>query len=283
MAIKTPKIKRETKISVMSEFDSNTTAKIKTTISNVASDTAIQNIQQSLGVNALPPNAREYVKKSVTDVTEQRTNQIINQLSDNKITSSQRTGTVIEVTGRVSGTTLNAMAKSTIDVKVHTAMKSAISIGEEIASNIVTALKTEHSIITQSDGIGNIISGSTNVGNVIYEHGMIILTSGSFINNFITTPNLTCSFESTVTIYESQYKCTLRQNEFNFSQNPTLISGSSNSGKIYDFATGSYFDPYVTTIGLYNNNYELLAVAKLSQPLPLSSVTDTSILVNLDL
>jgi hypothetical protein len=139
------------------------------------------------------------------------------------------------------------------------------------------------SITLQDDGIGNIISGSTNVGNVIYEHGMIILTSGSFINNFITTPNLTCSFESTVTIYESQYKCTLRQNEFNFSQNPTLISGSSNSGKIYDFATGSYFDPYITTVGLYNNNYELLAVAKLAQPLPLSSVTDTTILVNLDL
>ena len=113
----------------------------------------------------------------------------------------------------------------------------------------------------------------TNVGNVIYEHGVIILTSGSFINNFITTPNLTCSFQSTVTIYESQYKCTVRQNEFNFSQNPTLVSGSSNSGIMYDYVTGSYFDPYVTTIGLYNNSYELIAVAKLAQPLPLKIVT----------
>jgi hypothetical protein len=52
---------------------------------------------------------------------------------------------------------------------------------------------------------------------------------------------------------------------------------------MYNFATGSYFDPYVTTIGLYNNSYELIAVAKLAQPLPLSSVTDTTILVNLDL
>ena len=90
-------------------------------------------------------------------------------------------------------------------------------------------------------------------------------------------------FQSTVTIYESQYKCTLRQNEFNFSQNPTLISGSLNSGIIYDFATDSYFTPYITTVGLYNNNYELIAVAKLSQPLPTSAVTDTTILVNLDL
>ena len=149
--------------------------------------------------------------------------------------------------------------------------------------NPTTVILTSASITLQDDGLGNITSGSTNVGNVIYEHGVIILTSGSFINNFISSSNITCSFQSTVTIYESQYKCTIRQNEFNFSQNPTLISGSSNSGIIYDYATGSYFDPYITTIGLYNNSYELIAVAKLAQPLPLSSVTDTTILVNLDL
>ena len=149
--------------------------------------------------------------------------------------------------------------------------------------NPTTVTLTSASITLQDDGLGNIISGSTNVGNVIYEHGMIVLTSGSFINNFISSSNITCSFQSTVTIYESQYKCTIRQNEFNFSQNPTLVSGSSNSGIMYNFATGSYFDPYVTTIGLYNNSYELIAVAKLAQPLPLSSVTDTTILVNLDL
>jgi hypothetical protein len=76
----------------------------------------------------------------------------------------------------------------------------------------------------------------------------------------------------------------MRENEFNFSQNPTLVSGSTNSGVIYNFATGSYFSPYVTTtVGLYDNAYNLLAVAKLAQPLPTSAVTDTSILVNLDL
>jgi len=156
------------------------------------------------------------------------------------------------------------------------------------------------------DGEGNLIFNNEKVGDIIYEHGMVILTSdgvpgqdgygyvnyGSvlygvndtiFIQDIIASQNLTCSFDSTLTIYETQYKCTIRQNEFNFSQNPTLISGSSNSGILYDFATGSYFDPYITTVGLYNNNKELLAVAKLAQPIPLSSVTDTSILVNLDL
>ena len=142
---------------------------------------------------------------------------------------------------------------------------------------------TSGSLSLTDDGLGDILSSSVNVGNIIYEHGIIILTQGSFINNFITTPYLTCSFESTVTIYESQYKCTLRENEFNFSQNPTLVSGSTNSGIMYGFATGSYFTPYITTIGLYNNNYELIAIGKLAQPLPTSAVTDTTILVNLDL
>ncbi len=156
------------------------------------------------------------------------------------------------------------------------------------------------------DGEGNMVSGSLKFGDVIYEHGMIILTNDgapglsgygfgtygnilydyndvSFIKSFITSSDVTCSFESTVTIYEAQYKCTLRENEFNFSQNPTIVSGSTNSGVIYDFATGSYFSPYVTTVGLYNNNYELIAVGKLAQPLPTSAVTDTTILVNLDM
>jgi hypothetical protein len=162
------------------------------------------------------------------------------------------------------------------------------------------------SYILNDDGEGNVISGSYKIGDIIYEHGIIILTSDgipdqdgygfvtyeggfydsgdiSFINNFINGTDVTCSFSSSFNIYETQYKCTLRENEFNFSQNPTLISGSSNSGVLYDFATGSYFSPYVTTVGLYDNNYNLLAVAKLAQPLPTSAVTDTSILVNLDL
>jgi hypothetical protein len=156
------------------------------------------------------------------------------------------------------------------------------------------------------DGNGNMVYNNLKYGDVIYEHGIIILTSGgtssepgygfttygsgtyginvvNIINSFITGLNVTCSFQSAITIYESQYKCTIRENEFNFSQNPTIISGSSNSGIVYNFATGSYFSPYVTTVGLYDNSYNLLAVAKLAQPLPTSAVTDTSILINLDL
>ena len=50
----------------------------------------------------------------------------------------------------------------------------------------------------------------------------------------------------------------------------------------YNFATGSDFSPYVTTIGLYNGSYQLVAVGKLAQPIPISLYTDTTFVVNFD-
>ena len=89
------------------------------------------------------------------------------------------------------------------------------------------------------------------------------------------------NYSSSYSIYETQYKCTIRENEFNFSQNPTLLSGSSDD-TIYNFATGSYFSPFITTIGLYDDQQNLIAVGKLAQPLPSSRTTDMTIYVNLD-
>jgi len=156
------------------------------------------------------------------------------------------------------------------------------------------------------DGEGNLIFSSSNqiCGQIFYPHGLAIITSDSqplgdtygtgiygstpygtsdvaVINNLVASSNVTCSFSSSLTIYETQYKCTAGENEFNFSLNPTLLSGSNND-TLYSFATSSLFQPYVTTIGLYNEAQQLLAVGKLSQPLPLSPTTDTTILINID-
>jgi len=169
-----------------------------------------------------------------------------------------------------------------------------------------TTLPPSRYFPTGSNEAIGVISIPSNLFGEYIEHGMVILTNKgtegqtgygfvtygnttygaidyNFITEFVTDPNITCSFESTLTLYETQYKCTIRQNEFNFSQNPTLISGSTNSGQMVDFVTGSYFSPYVTTVGLYNNSKELIAIGKLAQPLPISTVTDTHILINLDM
>jgi len=126
------------------------------------------------------------------------------------------------------------------------------------------------------------ISANQNVGNIIYTHGMAIFTNQNLpLNDITTLSNITCSFSSSMTIYETQYKCTIRESEFNFSLNPSLISGSTD-GTVYDYVTGSYFSPYVTTVGLYDEDQNLLAVGKLAQPLPTTATTDTTILINLD-
>jgi hypothetical protein len=165
--------------------------------------------------------------------------------------------------------------------------------GEYIVPNsFVLEYPTLNSTITD-DGQGNLnISSSVGgfdgyIGNIIYTHGLAILTDitlpdvlGLNIEDYVTENNVTCSFSSSMTLYETQYKCTIRENEFNFSLNPSLLSGSE--GDVYGFVTASYFSPYVTTVGLYDEAQNLLAIGKLSQPLPTSDTTDTTILINLD-
>ena len=100
-------------------------------------------------------------------------------------------------------------------------------------------------------------------------------------NNKNYLQNTDILFSSSITIYEQQYKCTIRENEFGYSLNPSLLTGSSDN-EYYPFVTGSYFTPYITKVGLYNENTELIAIGKLSQPIPISQYTDTTFIVNFD-
>ena len=71
-----------------------------------------------------------------------------------------------------------------------------------------------------------------------------------------------------------------RNNEFNYSENPSFISGSTGAVLFDSFVD----DPtsYITTVGLYNDNNELLAVAKLSRPLPKDFTKELLVRVKLD-
>jgi len=61
------------------------------------------------------------------------------------------------------------------------------------------------------------------------------------------------------------YFCRASQDEFNYSNNPTYVSGSSNDIKNYFFVKEP--QTYITSIGLYNRQRELIAIGKLKQPL----------------
>jgi hypothetical protein len=166
-----------------------------------------------------------------------------------------------------------------------------------------------------------ILSGSTStrIGNVFYNQGLVVITSGS---NSKLTGSWDISYKSTQTIYEHEYLLIVNEDEFNVSQNPTavvevgretllvptsdgkIVGTTTNPGVKYirkksilengntlDYrfgssvniaisggfehwemsgsadSTGSFLAPFITTIGLYDDNCDLVAIAKLPQPI----------------
>jgi hypothetical protein len=71
-----------------------------------------------------------------------------------------------------------------------------------------------------------------------------------------------------------------RNSEFNYSENPSYISGSTGE-VIYSYFINNP-QTYPTTIGLYNDTNELLAVAKLSRPLLKDFTKEALVRVKLD-
>jgi hypothetical protein len=71
-----------------------------------------------------------------------------------------------------------------------------------------------------------------------------------------------------------------RSSEFNYSENPSFISGSTGEVLFSSFINNP--QTYITTVGLYNDNNELLAVAKLSRPLPKDFTKEVLIRCKLD-
>ena len=84
----------------------------------------------------------------------------------------------------------------------------------------------------------------------------------------------------TENVSTSHYFVRATNREFNFSNNPSYVTGSDGSFAESTFET----DPrtFITTVGLYNNANEMIAVAKTSQPIPKSFDKEVLIKVKLD-
>jgi len=86
-------------------------------------------------------------------------------------------------------------------------------------------------------------------------------------------------FNNTTELNSTIYFCRANHNEFNYSSNPTYI----NKSKIRVKSISSD-EPisYITSVGLYNNNNELLATAKISEPLKKTPNNEFVLRVRLD-
>ena len=87
------------------------------------------------------------------------------------------------------------------------------------------------------------------------------------------------AFNNTVELNSTVYFCRAHHNEFNYSSNPTYVSGSKI--RVKNVSTDSPV-AYITTVGLYSADNELLAVAKLSEPLKKDPSNEITLRVRLD-
>lgn len=161
----------------------------------------------------------------------------------------------------------------------------------------------EYGILTASNSTGSNVTGST-CGLIYYQAGIAVLTASLFagpegghprgllsssveftsgsttyavdIDGTLTGSAISgacdglrqrwydCSFVNEIQLNSTVYFCRLGHNEFNYSSNPTYLSGSKIRVKNNPQDTPV---TYFTTIGLYNDANELMATAKLSEPL----------------
>ena len=128
-------------------------------------------------------------------------------------------------------------------------------------------------------------NGSPYVGNIFTKSGFAVITHPHYV---IAAENMSTGFnklefQGSLTIHEHEYMCTVDEHEFLDTLNPSArkVKSKLEENKA-NFATGSLFKPYVTTVGLYNEDRELLAIGKLGQPIRMSNETDTTFVVRWD-
>jgi len=214
--------------------------------------------------------------------------------------------------------TLAQLSGSSVANNAHTGSNVKIAPSPAIISLIDDSGDTNQDNVTTVGRVVNIVSGSITAGihnpNAPHYYGLmypdmgIIVLDGQKLNtsasfNTVTGSNIAgdnawklltsisgsfsldpvnYSFQSIHSIVRTSahYFVRVKNSEYNFSNNPTYVTGSEG-----EFLQPTFLnDPtvYITTVGMYNDRQELLAVGKLSQPIQKSFSKESLIKVRLD-
>jgi len=156
--------------------------------------------------------------------------------------------------------------------------------GIVVLSSSVFQIATSGGILSDEIGTGTTISKVILAPNATAGGGYG--ATGSFMSSSISgacnsfrarVQNL--YFANTTELNSTIYFCRANANEFNYSSNPTYLSESQIRVKE---ARSDEPITYMTSVGLYGANNELLAVAKLSEPLKKTPANEFTLRVRLD-
>ncbi len=168
--------------------------------------------------------------------------------------------------------------------------------GEEIKPGTFSV--TVGTSSSYDDGYGNLVISSSGIGSTIgtifYDKGIAILkptssiVGGGLTNNgicIVNATNVQIQFTSSVMLNEHNIRVRLNPTDFlysvyNPSANKYMFTGSS--VKPLELMSSQSLYPYITTIGLYNQDNELMAVAKLSNPIQRTDYSVQTFVVKFD-
>ena len=145
----------------------------------------------------------------------------------------------------------------------------------------VLVLSASHSMIRVMSSSNDIVGPFTN-GTTTNPGTMLMFLTGASISsscNSFRHRIQEVSFNNTTELNSTIHFCRASHNDFNYSGNPTYLSESRIRVK-----NSSLDQPvsYITSVGLYSADNELLAVAKLSEPIKKSPDTELTMRVRLD-
>lgn len=155
--------------------------------------------------------------------------------------------------------------------------KKALSGSQHVSGTISAISATGTTVIGSSTGNPNAkfipdlwVSGS--IDNIVDHIASCRVSSGSLT---------AMTFQNVTNINSTLVFCRATADEFNYSANPTFTDSNGNIIVIDDPTTDRTFS-YITTVGLYDANDNLLAVAKMSRPIEKNDEKDLTFRVRLD-
>jgi hypothetical protein len=177
-------------------------------------------------------------------------------------------GRVYDIISGSNGTSVNSPLLSGASAKGYTASGSYGLMLPDLGLLVLNPKALQ--LATTAGGLGYTLSTANTVGASSYNHNLIYLAISQGAN---------FQLNSQETISSDYIFVRVKNGEYNYTTNPSFISGSGTL--IYSNFINSP-QTYPTTVGMYNDNNELVAVAKLSKPLTKDFTKEALIRVKLD-
>ena len=137
-----------------------------------------------------------------------------------------------------------------------------------------------------SQSVSALSSSDNYVGNIFYDVGIFAITETSSYdgtNNYsdVTSGTYTVTYKGARDISTHEWSCDSLPNEMNLTENITIFKPGG-AGDLKDNLTSSLFPTYITEVGLYDDEKNLMGLARLSKPIPKSTRIPMRFYVRMD-